>query len=65
MLFRSAWPTVPKGVPWKEGVCDALGVDDPRAFWRQLLARVSSYADLEVSMVGAMEQLIDFVAAPS
>ena len=25
-----AWPSVPKGVDWKTGVCAALGVDDPR-----------------------------------
>jgi hypothetical protein len=57
----AAWPIVPKGQPWKEGVCAALGVGDPRTFWRTLLARVTSYADLEPALVGAVEQLIDFV----
>ncbi len=56
-----AWPTVPKGRPWKEGVCGALGVDDPRGFWTRILASVTSYADLELPLVGAVEQLIDFV----
>jgi hypothetical protein len=61
----TSWPTIPRGTPWKEGVCAALGADEPRAFWRQLLARVSSYADLEPDLVGAVEQLIDFVTEPA
>ena len=56
-----AWPAVPRGVPWKEGVCRALGVADPFEMWRRVLASVSSYADLEVPLLGAVEQLIDFV----
>ena len=32
-------------------------------FWRQLLAKVSSYADIDPTLVGAVEQLIDFVTA--
>jgi hypothetical protein len=57
----AAWPVVPKGQPWKEGVCAALGVDDVRGFWRRLLAKVTTYADLEPELVGAVERLIDFV----
>ena len=57
-----AWPDVPRGVPWKAGVLDALHVDaHPGAFWTQLLGRVQTYADLEPALVGAVEQLIDFV----
>jgi hypothetical protein len=57
-----AWPEVPHGVPWKAGVLEALGVQEPPgAFWRSLLGRVSTYADLEPALVGAVEQLIDFV----
>lgn len=59
-----AWPTVPRGRPWKEGICAALGVEEPPAFWRRLLRSVSTYADLEPSLVGAVEQLLDFVAPP-
>jgi len=56
------WPEVPRGVPWKQGVLAALGVGAPAgAFWRQLLGRVRTYADLEPALVGAVEQLIDFV----
>jgi hypothetical protein len=58
----AAWPVVPMGQPWKEGVLAALGYDgEPGAFWKQLLGRVTSYADLEPPLVGAVEQLIDFV----
>ena len=60
-----AWPVVPKGQPWKEGVCAALGVGDPREMWRRLLASVRTYADLEPALVGAVEQLIDFVTEPT
>jgi hypothetical protein len=56
-----AWPAVPKGIPWKEGVCAALRVGDHRTYWRTLLATVSTYADLEAPLVGAVERLIDFV----
>ncbi len=59
-----AWPTIPKGQDWKSGVCATLDVRDPRVFWRDLLARVTSYADLEIEVVGAVEQLIDFVTQP-
>ncbi|MCB0993458.1 MAG: DUF3097 family protein [Acidimicrobiales bacterium] len=59
------WPDVPRGQPWKEGVCAALGWSGPPGrVWKQLLARVSSFRDLEPALVGAVEQLIDFVAPP-
>ena len=60
----AAWPEVPKGTPWKEGVCAALGAGEPGAFWKALRNRVTSYADLEPALVGAVEQLIDFVTEP-
>jgi hypothetical protein len=56
-----AWPDVPMGTPWKEGVCTALGVGDPPAFWRELLGRVHGWRDLDQTLVAAVEQLIDFV----
>jgi len=59
----AAWPEIPKGTDWKTGICAALGVDEPRAFWRHILASVSSWKDLEQPLVHAVEQLIDFVAA--
>jgi DUF3097 family protein len=68
-LGLTAWPDVPRGVEWKHGVCAALGwphadqADIARA-WRQILGRVTSYADLEPSLLGRVEELIDFVTAP-
>ncbi len=59
-----AWPTVPKGVDWKTGVCQRLGVADPTTMWRRILASVRTYADLEPPLVGAVERLIDFVTEP-
>jgi len=57
----AAWPDIPRGTPWKEGVCAALGVDDPRSFWRRILGSVHDWSDLEQPLVTAVEQLIDFV----
>ncbi len=62
----TAWPVVPKGVPWKEGVCRALGWPaDTAAAWRRILASVDSYADLEPELLGRVEELIDFVTVGS
>jgi hypothetical protein len=55
------WPDIPHGTDWKSGICAALGAPDPPRFWRELLGRVRSYADLDPSLVGAVEELIDFV----
>ncbi|MDQ3456982.1 MAG: DUF3097 domain-containing protein [Actinomycetota bacterium] len=62
-LGITAWPDIPRGQPWKDGVCRALGVADPTQMWRAVLAAVSSYADLEIPLLGAVERLIDFVTA--
>jgi hypothetical protein len=58
-----AWPTVPKGQPWKEGVCRALGWEDDTGYvWSQrILARVRTWTDLEPTLIGRVEELIDFV----
>ncbi len=58
------WPDIPRGTDWKTGVCEWLGVGDPAAMWRHILASVRSYADLEPALVGAVERLIDFVTDP-
>ena len=57
----TAWPDVPTGQPWKEGLCTALGVPFD-GFWPRLRNQVRSFADLEPELVGAVERLIDFVA---
>jgi hypothetical protein len=62
VLGLDAWPEVPKGdVPWKEGLCAALGVPF-EGFWPRLRNQVHTFADLRPELVGAVEQLIDFVA---
>ena len=62
VLGIRAWPEVPRGTPWKEGVCAALGWPvDPPAAWRRILGAVRTYADLEPSLLGRVEELIDFV----
>ena len=58
------WPTVPKGQDWKTGICRALGEPDPATCWRRIFGSVHSYVDLEPALVGAVEQLIDFVTEP-
>jgi hypothetical protein len=59
-----AWPEVPKGQDWKAGICAALGETEPAGLWRRLLRSVDSFADLEPALVGAVEQLLDFLIEP-
>ncbi|MFF0374420.1 DUF3097 domain-containing protein [Actinoplanes missouriensis] len=56
-----AWPVIPPGRPWKEGVCEAVGVREPADMWRRILASVHSYKDVETPLINSMERLIDFV----
>jgi hypothetical protein len=59
------WPVVPMGTPWKDGICAALGwKGSTRELWTKLLRSVNSYRDLEPGLLGAVEELIDFVAPP-
>ncbi len=61
-LGISAWPVVPRGLPWKEGICAGLGwPTDTAAGWRRILGAVTTYADLEPSLLGRVEEIIDFV----
>ena len=69
-LGLAAWPEVPRGRPWKQGVLQALGWPhatqaDVAAAWRRILAAVDSYADLEPDLLGRVEELIDFVTGDS
>jgi len=63
------WPTVPRSIEWKHGICEAFGwphadqADIARA-WKRILSRVSTYTDLEPVLLGRVEQLIDFVTEP-
>lgn len=63
-LGITAWPVVPRGTPWKAGVCSALGwPDDEAAAWRRVLAAVRSFGDLEPSLLARVEEAIDLVTA--
>jgi hypothetical protein len=69
VLGIEAWPVVPKGQPWKQGVLAALGrphstAADVAEGWRWLLAHVRTYADLEPSLLARVEELIDTVTTP-
>jgi len=61
-----AWPTVPKGESWKEGVLQRLSIGaEPPQFWKHILGKVSSWKDVETPLVNSVEQLIDFVTVPT
>ena len=62
----SAWPEVPRGEDWKTGTLARLRVDaETGRYWRHLLGKVSTWTDLEPPLIGAVEQLIDFVTEPA
>jgi hypothetical protein len=66
VLRIPAWPDVPRGVPWKEGVLAALGWRmEPADAWRRILGAVSTFTDLEPELLGRVEELIDFVTEAS
>jgi len=68
VLGLRAWPDVPKGQPWKEGVLRSIGwphatAADVAAAWRRILGSVRAYPDLDPALLGRVEELIDFVTA--
>jgi hypothetical protein len=68
-LGMQTWPDIPRGTPWKHGICAHLGwphagqADLARA-WARILGSVASWTDLEPALLGRVEELIDFVTAP-
>jgi hypothetical protein len=60
------WPTIPRSIEWKKGICQAFGwphdsqADIARA-WKRILGQVRTFNDLEPELLGRVEQLIDFV----
>jgi hypothetical protein len=61
-----AWPKIPRGRPWKEGVLAHLGwphatQTDVALGWKRILGSVRSWTDLEPELLGRVEELIDFV----
>lgn len=69
-LGLEAWPTIPRSIEWKQGICQHLGwphaeqADIARA-WKAILGRVDSWTDLEPAFLGRVEELIDFVTQPA
>jgi hypothetical protein len=68
-LGKESWPSIPRAMDWKKGVCQAWGwphrdqADIARA-WKHILGGVRDYGDLEPEMLGRVEELIDFVTVP-
>ena len=66
----AAWPVVDRGQEWKHGILASLGwpaadqADVARA-WQRILGTVRDYRDLDITLVGAVEELIDFVTQPA
>ena len=62
----AAWPTVPRDVEWKSGMCAALGWPhrtqaDIATAWQRIRGSVRDWTDLEPALIGRVEELIDFV----
>ena len=68
-LGIEAWPEIPRGTDWKTGILKAFGwphatAEDVGLGWQKLLGAVRSYSDLEASLLGRVEEVIDFLTAP-
>ena len=59
-----AWPDVPRGEDWKTGVCQRLEWSDPKEGWHRVYDSVSTFRDLDHTLIGAVERLVDFVTNP-
>ncbi|MDP9934233.1 hypothetical protein J2T11_000557 [Paenarthrobacter nicotinovorans] len=69
VLGIEQWPAVARGTDWKTGILTAFGwphdtSEDIGLGWQRLLGAVRSYADLEPSLLGRVEEVIDFLTAP-
>ena len=71
VIGLDTWPEIPRNEEWKAGMCARVGRHlgpgcdtDTRLFWKRLQGSVTSWTDLEPPLVGAVEQLIDFVTEP-
>ena len=66
VLGNPAWPQVPRGEDWKKGILRRLGQphqnqEDVANAWKRILSRVDSYSDLDPTLLGPVESLIDFL----
>ncbi|WP_022918089.1 DUF3097 domain-containing protein [Ruania albidiflava] len=62
------WPHVPRGTDIKVGTLRALGWPasdqaDVARGWKRILGQVRDFRDLEPSLLGRVEELVDFVTA--
>ncbi|AGZ49142.1 DUF3097 domain-containing protein [Mycobacterium kansasii] len=69
-LGLKAWPSVPRHIEWKHGVCQALGWPhadqaDIATAWRRIRSTVRDWNDLEPALISRVEELIDFVTQPA
>lgn len=70
VLGLREWPEVPRGEDIKVGTLKRLGwphadAEDVGLGWARILEKVTTYKDLEPSLLGRMEELIDFVTEGS
>lgn len=63
-LGLRAWPHVPYGEDWKTGICRRVGWNDPKEGWSRVYNAVGSFRDLDSTLIGAVERLVDFVTNP-
>ena len=68
VLGLKAWPEVPRGQDYKQGLCRALGWPartqaDTANAWRHIRSKVTSWRDLDPALLTEVEKLIDFVTA--
>lgn len=59
-----AWPEVPYGEDWKTGVCRRAGWSDAKEGWHRVYSAVETFRDLDSTLIGAVERLVDFVTTP-
>ncbi len=69
-LGWTQWPKIPRGTSWKHGILAELGWPhadqrDVAHGWKRILSTVRTYADLQPELLGRVEELIDFVTAPT
>ena len=60
------WPAVPRGEDWKTGILRRIGWPhadhrDVARGWARILGKVTTIADVEPTLSGRVEELIDFV----
>lgn len=63
-LGLRAWPEVPYGEDWKTGICRRVGWSDPKEGWHRVYSAVNTFRDLDPTLIGAVERLVDFVTTP-